>query len=139
MLNLYCNAQNGLGEWEKVIETQKKALLIHQTQGDRISEAITLSSISAFYFKLGDLEKALEYANLALPIRRDLGDRAGEAVTLSTIGSIYKASGDLRKAIEVFEQALALSPPAEIRAGAPIGSTRDCLRCVGDTQAALDY
>ena len=132
---------NGLGESQRALEYDDRALSLFQSAGDRSGESAMLNNIGGVYSALGEKQKALGYYTEALPLVHALGDRLSEARTLSNIGLVYSDLGETQKALEYYSQALPLERAlGDSRVEATtLGNIGSVYSALGEKHKALEY
>ncbi len=93
-----------LGEMEKAIECQERALLIARRSRDRVNEGVWLTNLGNRYVNLGQTSRAVPYYEQALVIARDQRDRHAEALNIASLGTCYAYLGQMDKALECYDQ-----------------------------------
>jgi len=93
-----------LGEMEKAIECQERALLIARRSRDRVNEGVWLTNLGNRYVNLGQTPRAVPYYEQALVIARDQRDRHAEALNIASLGTCYAYLGQMDKALECYDQ-----------------------------------
>ncbi len=93
---------------EFAVEALPSILAHYRKEGDRSSEAHTLSALAGSYTALRQLQKAVELYQSALVIWRDLGDTKNQASTLAHIGDVYREWGFHDQAIHFYRDTLKL-------------------------------
>ena len=128
-------AYTKLGDYTKVIEYQKKALVIMKENGNKAGESACYIVIGSAYRNLGDYTKAIEYQKKALVIKKEIQDKAGEAKCYGNLGTAYRNLDDYTKAIEYQNRALDIAKEIGNKAG-----ESDCYRNLGIAYTKLgDY
>jgi tetratricopeptide (TPR) repeat protein len=133
-------AHNEFGDKKKALELLNQALVLHESIGDRVGEAITLNNIAASYQFLDNYPKAFDFLNRAQPIVNEIGDRAEEAGLLNNMCVILVDMGEYRKALDACSRSLSLREDLHDSANAApahnnLGSIYSNL---GEYQKALD-
>ncbi len=93
-----------LGEMEKAITCQERALVIARRTRDRVNEGVWLTNLGNRYVNLGQTPRAVPYYEQALVIARDQRDRRAEALNIASLGTCYAYLGQMEKAIEYYDQ-----------------------------------
>jgi tetratricopeptide (TPR) repeat protein len=93
-----------LGEMEKAIDCQERALLIARRNRDRVNEGVWLTNLGNRYVNLGQTPRAVPYYEQALVIARDQRDRRAEALNIASLGTCYAYLGQMEKALECYDQ-----------------------------------
>lgn len=93
-----------LGEMEKAIDCQERALLIARRYRDRVNEGVWLTNLGNRYVNLGQTPRAVPYYEQALVIARDQRDRRAEALNIASLGTCYAYLGQMEKALECYDQ-----------------------------------
>jgi tetratricopeptide (TPR) repeat protein len=78
-----------MGNIDKAIEMQERAMAIDKERGDEEGQAISLHQLSMLHRKQGDLETALARSREAEALDRKRGDQAGLAADLHEQGLIF--------------------------------------------------
>ena len=76
-----------LGEYQKALDSNTKALAIYKAIGDVRGHARALNNIGYLYSDLGEHQKAIDFYEEALKETRAVGDHSGEPIKLSNIGA----------------------------------------------------
>ncbi|WP_421877837.1 tetratricopeptide repeat-containing sensor histidine kinase [Marinoscillum sp.] len=95
-----------LGEMEKVVEYDLKALELHKSVGNKYGQGIALNNLGEDYLMLGDLTRAKTYYTAALKIRKELARVRDIASTMTSLGQLYLNQGDLQRSENYLLQAL---------------------------------
>lgn len=93
-----------LGEMDKAIACQERALLIARRTRDRANEGVWLTNLGNRYVNLGQTARAVPYYEQALLIARDQRDQRAEALNIASLGTCYAYLGQMEKALECYEQ-----------------------------------
>lgn len=93
-----------LGEMDKAIACQERALLIARRTNDRVNEGVWLTNLGNRYVNLGQTPRAVPYYEQALVIARDQRDRRAEALNIASLGTCYAYLGQMEKALECYDQ-----------------------------------
>jgi CHAT domain-containing protein/tetratricopeptide (TPR) repeat protein len=132
--------QSDLGEQQKALDYDQRALTLRRAIGDSSGEAGTLNNIGLVYYRLGDAAKALDFYQQSLALRRADKDAPGEALTLNNIAFAHFGQGDHQRALEDYRQLLALQRANGDRSGeaATLANTGAVYQNLGEPQQALD-
>ncbi|MBC7911155.1 MAG: DUF2225 domain-containing protein, partial [Pyrinomonadaceae bacterium] len=131
-----------MGERQKALEYQSKALAFVQQTGDLFGKARTFNNLGYLYEVLGEKELALDYYLQVLQLYQDprLNFPGGKGLTMQYIGSLYESLGETRKAQEMYESYLAIAQ--SLKSELMEADARNWLGAlffaVGKTQEALD-
>src|SRR5260370_40899194 len=87
----------------------QKALTIHETLNDRLSQARSLNNLGWMPLHLGELVSARRHLTHALEIYEEQRVETGRAETLMSIASLEFAEGDLEAASRTSRRALELA------------------------------
>ncbi|MBD2580234.1 CHAT domain-containing protein [Oscillatoria sp. FACHB-1406] len=126
--------QGAIARWTEALEQAKK-------DGDRETEALTLTWLGNANSNLKDLPTAAEVYSQALKIYRETSDRHSQASTLMSLGSIHATRGEYQKAFETNEEALKLWQAVQYKTGeaATLNNIALIYGDLGDFNTALDY
>ena len=101
------------GDYEKVLEYNKKALVILESVlgKEHPDTSAVYNNIAGVYRTRGEYEKSLEYYGKALAIRERVSgtDHPDTAMTYNNIAGLFHVQGDYAKAIEYYVKALAIN------------------------------
>ncbi|MCK5057012.1 MAG: tetratricopeptide repeat protein [Candidatus Aminicenantes bacterium] len=98
-----------IGESNKSLYFNNKALSAYQKSGNQISESALLNNIGRLHIFLGDYNAALKYLKPAIKICRETGNKQGECAALNHIGEIYNTRGDFKEALKHHKESLKIS------------------------------
>jgi len=104
-----------MGQHQKAIKYDERALGLARERRDRRGEGIELGGLGSCYSELGQTDKALKFFESALAISREVSDPGGEAINLSNLGILYGDLGQIAKAIDYQKQALDIDRELESR------------------------
>jgi CHAT domain-containing protein/tetratricopeptide (TPR) repeat protein len=93
-----------LGEPERALAAQQRALGLYRAAGNRTGEALALNSIGLVHEQTGELQAAIEHYESALALWRQLGDKTSEAATLQNLGGIYSLIGHDAQAFDLLQR-----------------------------------
>ena len=99
--------------------TLEKALQLHQTVGDKRSEASDLYYLGAAAVARGETETARSYFTRAIEIRRRCALREAATDTLFSLAVLDRDGGDLPKARDLAQEALGLLESVRSQVPAP--------------------
>jgi tetratricopeptide (TPR) repeat protein len=99
-------AEYFLGNYERSLEYNFKALTEYEKLNDRIGIASAANSIGAIYYVQKDFTNAMGFYKKALGIQEELGDRKTSAALLCNIGSIFYDMMKFDEALKYYYTAL---------------------------------
>jgi CHAT domain-containing protein/Tfp pilus assembly protein PilF len=102
-------AYNVLGQYQKALEFDEKALNLAKEIGNKKSEGALLGNIGVFYANTGQLQNALEYFFKKLAIVKEIKDKGGESHILMNIGALNDWMGNYKDSLIYYKQALELN------------------------------
>jgi tetratricopeptide (TPR) repeat protein len=135
------NAYRKLGQVERAVEYNERALAVARESGDRLGESRHLASLGNAYVFLEQAERAIEYHDQALVITRETCDRRGEAVDLANLGTAYALLRQRERATEYYEQALAIAREIgdRISEATYLGNLGGEYVCLGKVERGIEY
>jgi len=95
-----------MGENDKALDYEHKALKIFTDLGDKKDVGMVMSTIGNIYGMIGDYSKSMEYFSDALQTSIEIGNKQGEAINNNNIGIIYAQQSDFPKALDYFLRGL---------------------------------
>lgn len=98
-----------LGDMEKAIACQEKALVIARRTRDRVNEGVWLTNLGNRYVNLGQTLRAVPYYEQALLIARERNDRRAEALNTASLGTCYAYLGEFERALECYNTGQAIA------------------------------
>ena len=102
-------AHQEIGQIGEASRYAQKALTIHETLHDRLSQARSLNNLGWMLLHLGELVSARRHLTHALDIYEEQRVETGKAETLMSIASLEFAEGDLEAASRTSRRALELA------------------------------
>jgi len=102
-------AHQEMGQIGEASRYAQKALTIHETLNDRLSQARSLNNLGWMLLHLGELVSARRHLTHSLDIFEEQRVETGKAETLMSIASLEFAEGDLEAASRTSRQALELA------------------------------
>jgi predicted ATPase len=93
------------GQYVEALRLTQTHLELARAQGDRFTEADTLSKRGLIYLELGDLRQARPFIEAALALSVEIGDPQQQAHNLALLGRYWQAQADLGNAHHYLEQA----------------------------------
>jgi tetratricopeptide (TPR) repeat protein len=102
-------AHQETGQIGEAIRYAQKALTIHETLNDRLSQARSLNNLGYMLVKLGELGSARRHIDRALRIFEEHGMETQKSDFLMSLAELEFAERDLEKASHAAHQALALA------------------------------
>ncbi|MEO6723238.1 MAG: sensor histidine kinase [Ferruginibacter sp.] len=114
---LWLNAANvyiQLGEYNKAMGCNLKALRLFEEAGNKLGESFCYTGIAVSYLKLKQYPRALEYAQQSLVLKKELKDKRGICSSLSAMGEAYAGIGNIPQAFTCYEEALKISKDEKI-------------------------
>ncbi len=121
-----------LGEMDKAIACQEKALRIARENGDRANEGVWLTNLGNRYVNLGQTQKAIPYYEQSLIIARERGDRRSEALNIVSLGTCFAYLGHYDEALTLYDNGQTIA-----RELGDLGMEGFCLSNLGNIYAAL--
>ena len=97
-----------LGDYDKSLGYQKRALVIREEFGDNSRIGLSLNNIGILYKDKGHYDKALNYLERSLVINEKLGDKSGLGRNLYNKGCLYADISDYQKSLECLEKSLTI-------------------------------
>src|SRR5919107_1239608 len=97
-----------LGQYQKSIEYQEKALEIAKDIGNKSGESGCYSDIGVVYYRIGQYQKAIEYQEKALPILKEIGYFDGLSNVYINLALIYRINNP-DKAFQYLTESINLS------------------------------
>jgi len=97
------NVQLSSNKYGKVIEYNKRGLVIIEEIGDKRGNANLLNNIGRIYFKLGNYTKAIDYCSRSLSIAQKIGTVEIIKDASGTLYKVYKSVKRKDLALEMFE------------------------------------
>ena len=97
-----------LGQHNRALEYNFRALELRRATNDRARQALSLTNIGTSYQYLNQPEKALDYYMQSLVLMPEVKDDYYTAKTLNNVGTVYRKMGDIPKALDYLNQALTL-------------------------------
>ena len=107
-----------VGQYERALEYNFRALELRRAANDRARQALSLTNIGTSYQHLNQYQKALDYYSQSLALMPEVKDDYYTAKTLNNVGTIYRKIDDIPKALYYLNYALAL----RLKVGDPRGS-----------------
>jgi tetratricopeptide (TPR) repeat protein len=98
-----------LGDAEKAVEHQDKALEILETEPESVELERLYDDMARMYWRMGNTDKASSWAEKALEFAKRLNDYEIIATSCLSLGTIFGMIGDRKKAIEFTETALEIA------------------------------
>ena len=95
-----------LGDRQKALEYNLRALQPARVSGDRSTEAGTLNNIGSSYKNLGEFQKSIDYFEKGLALSRAMGDASKLVTSLTNMGNLYLDVGETQTALYYYQQAL---------------------------------
>jgi tetratricopeptide (TPR) repeat protein len=102
-------AYDETGQINEAARYAQKALTIHETLNDRISQAGALNNLGYMLVRLGEFASARRHLDHSLRMFEELGVEAGKSVVLMSFADLEFAEGDLERASEMARGALELA------------------------------
>ena len=119
-----------LGQNDKALDYDLKALAIAQTNTDKTDLGEDLSNIGAIYEELGQYDKALDYDTHAFDAAKASGDKRDQEEKLGNVGIVYEELGQYDKAQACDQQALT--------AAVALGDKEDAEKYLGNIGIVCD-
>lgn len=104
-----------LGDPEKELEYELKALKIYEEEHNERSMALLMGNISGYYADHKDFVKAIDYCRKALEIYTRSGDNEKTAWVLQSLGNYSSHLGQHARAIAYIKQALEVNEKVETK------------------------
>lgn len=98
-----------LGQIEKVVEYDLKALELHKSVGNKYGQGIALHNLGEDYMILSDWVESKAYFTEALKIRKELLRVRDIASTMTSLGQLYLKQGVLEESENYLLQALQIT------------------------------
>ncbi len=135
------SAYSYLGQINRAIECQQRALEIAHESGDRMNEGVWLAELGNRYTSLGHASRAIDCYEQALGINREFGDRKAEGMSLVSLGTCFVTVGEVERAVGCYEQALTVARELGDRSteGACLGNLGNIYTTLGFTERAIRY
>ncbi|MEP6675994.1 MAG: tetratricopeptide repeat protein [Ferruginibacter sp.] len=108
------NVYTELGEYNKAMECNLKALRLFEEAGNKLGESFCYNGIAIGYLKLRQFPRALEYAEKSLALKKELKDKRGICSSLSAMGEAYAGIGNIQQAVTSYDEALKISKDGKI-------------------------
>ena len=105
------------GDMDRVMELNKKSLLIYEQVGNKQGLALALNNLGFLHKNQGNTGDALESYRKSLKLKSELGDKKGMANTLNNIGVIYQNLGDIERTLDYAHQSLKIFEELEDQRG----------------------
>jgi len=102
-------AHQEMGQINEATRYAQKALTIHETLHDRLSQARSLNNLAWMLVRLQEFVSARTHINRAIRIVQELGLDVGMAEFLMTLSQLEFAVGDVDRASELAHEALDLT------------------------------
>jgi tetratricopeptide (TPR) repeat protein len=99
----------GIGETEKAIEHQDKALKILEAEFESVELARLYDDMAHMYWRIGNTDKARLWAEKALEFAKRLNDNEIIATSCISLGKVFSMIGESKKAVEFMETALEIA------------------------------
>lgn len=96
------------GQPDEALESIQESLRIHEQQGRKDLQIVSLRVLALIHDGLGERQKALADYQRALRLARETGDRERQARTLRDLGVLHYNLDQNAQAFAYFEQALAM-------------------------------
>jgi len=128
------------GDYSDAMKIFHECLEESRAIGDRISEAMSLSSIGDIHLSNGHYDEALVYYEQSLELARNLGDQLTEQSILRNMGSAYYHKDEIEPTLKYYKESLEIALELENRRAE--GETLHNLGSVyletGDYDGAMD-
>jgi tetratricopeptide (TPR) repeat protein len=121
-----------LGQTDKAIACQEKALAIARANKDHYNESVWLTNLGNRYTNLGQITRAIAYYQKALTLIRARKDRRSEGLNLMALGTCYAHLGRLSHAIDHYKRAQRIA-----RELGDVGIEGYCLSNLGNVYTTL--
>jgi len=130
-----------LGDFNKSLEYNYKALKLAKEIGNKQSIAATLNEIGVAHYYQGDYPKALEFYRKSLKIREEIGNKKDVAISLNNIGVIYYFQGNISQTLKYYLKALKVNEEINYIEGiaSSLGNIGLIYENQGDIHKALEY
>ncbi|HRE47608.1 MAG TPA: tetratricopeptide repeat protein [Aggregatilineales bacterium] len=133
-----------LGELEKAIMYQQKALEITEQIGDVANEMTWRTNIGNRLFSLGRIEEAVHHYQVVLSMARQHEDRRTEIVVLLALGSCAAGVGDFSNALTFYKKVqtiLETSPEIDATGliGVLFGNMGNVYHALGNLSMAISH
>lgn len=129
------------GDYDKALETHKRALSLRRSIGDKRNEALSLNDIGELYRLMKNDEKALANHVVALEIRQGLNDKKGLSQSYNNIGILYYQQKNFERSVANLR--LALAAAQDVEAQEEMRTSYDylslCFKELGDFKSALEH
>jgi len=102
-------AHQEIGQINEATRYAQKALTIHETLNDRLSQARSLNNLGWMLVQLGEFTSARVHIDRAIRIVEEQRLESGKANFLVTLAQLELGVGDLKRASDLAHQALELS------------------------------
>jgi tetratricopeptide (TPR) repeat protein len=99
----------GIGEAEKAVEHQEKALEILEAEPESVELARLYDDMAHMYWRMGNTDKARSWAEKALEFAKKMNDYEIIATSCLSLGTIFNMIGDTKKAVEFTQTALEMA------------------------------
>jgi len=103
------------GDYSDAMKIFHECLEESRAIGDRISEAMSLSSIGDIHLSSGHYEEALVYYEQSLELARNLGAKLTEQSILRNMGSAYYSKDEIEPALMYYKESLEIALELENR------------------------
>jgi tetratricopeptide (TPR) repeat protein len=98
-----------IGDAEKAIDHQDKALGILETEPESVELARLYDDMAHMYWRIGNTDKARPWAEKALEFAKKMNDYEIIATSCLSLGTIFNMIGDTKKAVEFTQTALEIA------------------------------
>ena len=113
LLLLQGNVLSSLGEWEKALHVDARAVRLAKEQGRLGEQAAALKAMGDIHLRRNDWAKAMEVLNASLSIYKEMEDSRGRSAVHYAIGTLNESFGHLDKALKHYRRASRLVVPNE--------------------------
>ena len=132
-----------MGQMQKSLEYDQKALEMTRQTGNKLDEADCLINLSKTYWRLGQNTRSMNYTQQAMGILSKLNFKTASRTNLDLQGGIFLGLNEFEKAKEVYIEALKLAqqdnPPDLIRVKNSYYNLGFIEQNLGHLEIALDY
>lgn len=130
-----------MGEYNKTIEYENKALPLKRKLLDKKGESNCYLNLGNAYLSLDDYTKSIEHQEKALAISIQIEDQGVKSICYLNLGNCYGSLGNYSKSVEYHKKALAIKKYIRDRTGESLcylglGST---YRNLGNYSKAIEY